>query len=224
MMKSIVSNLFVALLALIAFSGTTWALPSRVSIDVSSLAGSGIELEINLYDNSGVIGDSWALIDNVTREPAIEIIDFETGTLEGFEDWLNPVSVGVVSGNLIGGSYVLRIDEDPGVTPTITYTYRDFLPSAATTLSFYFEMTASNTPGPWGLDALVFSILDPVTLSPFPSLPGLYGFGDVLEVTASGVMYSPGVTVTVIPVPGALLLGMIGIGTMGIFRRFRKSV
>lgn len=224
MMKSIVSNLFVALLALIAFSGTAWALPSHVSIDISSLAGSGIELEINLYDNSGVIGDSWALIDNVTLEPAIEIIDFETGTLEGFEDWLNPVSVGVVSGDLVGGSYVLRIDEDPGVTPTITYTYRDFLPSAATTLSFYFEMTASNTPGPWGLDALVFSILDPVTLSPFPSLPGLYGFGDVLEVTASGAMYSPGVTVIVIPVPGALLLGMIGIGTMGIFRRFRKSV
>jgi hypothetical protein len=222
MMKSIVSNLFVALLALIAFSGTTWALPSRVSIDVSSLAGSAIELEIDLYDNSGVIGDSWALIDNVTLEPAIEIIDFETGTLEGFEDWLNPVSISVVSGNLIGGSYVLRIDEDLGVTPTITY--RDFLPSAATTLSFYFEMTASNTPGPWGLDALVFSILDPVTLSPFPSLPGLNGFGDVLEVTASGVMYSPGVTVTVIPVPGALLLGMIGIGTMDIFRRFRKSV
>lgn len=222
MMKSIVSNLFVALLALIAFSGTTWALPSRVSIDVSSLAGSAIELEIDLYDNSGVIGDSWALIDNVTLEPAIEIIDFETGTLEGFEDWLNPVSFGVVSGNLIGGSYVLRIDENPGVTPTITY--RDFLPSSATTLSFYFEMTASNTAGPWGLDALVFSILDPVTLSPFPSLPGLNGFGDVLEVTASGVMYSPGVTVTVIPVPGALLLGMIGIGTMDIFRRFRKSV
>jgi len=221
MMKSIVSNLFVALLALIAFSGTTWALPSRVSIDVSSLAGSAIELEIDLYDNSGVIGDSWAVIDNVTLEPAIEIIDFETGTLEGFEDWLNPVSVGVVSGNLIGGSYVLQIDEDPGVTPTITY--RDFLPSAATTLSFYFEMTASNTPGPWGLDALVFSILDPVTLDPL--LPSLTpGFGDVLEVTASGVMYSPGVTVTVIPVPGALLLGMIGIGTMDIFRRFRKSV
>lgn len=221
MMKSIVSNLFVALLALIAFSGTTWALPSRVSIDVSSLAGSAIELEIDLYDNSGVIGDSWALIDNVTLEPAIEIIDFETGTLEGFEDWLNPVSVGVVSGNLIGGSYVLQIDEDPGVTPTITY--RDFLPSAATTLSFYFEMTASNTQGPWGLDALVFSILDPVTLDPL--LPSLTpGFGDVLEVTASGVMYSPGVTVTVIPVPGALLLGMIGIGTMDIFRRFRKSV
>ena len=221
MMKSIVSNLFVALLALIAFSGTTWALPSRVSIDVSSLAGSAIELEIDLYDNSGVIGDSWALIDNVTLEPAIETIDFETGTLEGFEDWLNPVSVGVVSGNLIGGSYVLRIDEDLGVTPTITY--RDFLPSAATTLSFYFEMTASNTPGPWGLDALVFSILDPVTLDPL--LPSLTpGFGDVLEVTASGVMYSPGVTVTVIPVPGALLLGMIGIGTMDIFRRFRKSV
>ncbi len=222
MMKSILSNLYVALLALIAFSGTTWALPSRVSIDVSSLAGSAIELEIDLYDNSGVIGDSWALIDNVALEPAIEIIDFETGTLEGFEDWLNPLSVGVVSGDLIGGSYVLQIDEDPGVTPTITY--RDFLPSAATTLSFYFEMTASSTPGPWGLDALVFSILDPVTLSPFPSLPGLYGFGDVLEVTASGVMYSSGVTVTVIPVPGALLLGMIGIGTMGIFRRFRKSV
>lgn len=221
MMKSIVRNLFVALLCLIAFSGTAWARPTLVSIDVSSVAGSGIELEVDLYDNSGVIGDSWALIDNVTLKPAIEIIDFETGTLEGFEDWLNPVSVGVVSGSLIGGSYVLRIDEDPGVTPTIIY--RDFLPSAATTLSFYFEMTASNTPGPWGLDALVFSILDPFSLSPFPSLPGLYGFGDVLEVTASSVTYSPGVTVTVIPIPGALLLGMIGIGTINVYRRFRKS-
>ncbi len=89
---------------------------------------------------------------------------------------------------------------------------------------FDFKLISDGTVGPWGQDALVISILDPVTLYPFSSLPGLYGFGDVLEVTASGVIYSPGVTVTVIPVPGALLLGMIGIGTMNIFRRFRKSV
>lgn len=220
MKKSIVSNLLVGFSILLLLGGTAWAdLYHHVSIDVSSLSGSDIELEIDLFDNSGVIGDSWALIDNVIF--GVEVADFEDATLQGFDDSLNPLSVGVVPGSLSGGNWLLRIDEDPVFTPTITY--RDFLPSTATTLSFDFQMTSTGTVGPWGQDALIVSILDPVTLDPL--LPSLTpGFGDVLEVTASGAVYSPAVEVELVPVPPALLLGMIGIGTVGILQRLRKSV
>ena len=221
MKKSIVNKLSVAFLTLVAFSGTALAdLFQHVSIDVSSIGGSDFELEIDLFDNAGVIGDSWAQIDNVAY--GTTFVDFETGTLEGFDNSLNPSSVGVALGNLAGGSYVLQIDEDPVFTPTITY--RDFLPSTATILSFDFKMNSTGTVGPFGQDALVFSILDPVTLSPFSSLQGLNGFGDILEVTDSGALYSPGVTVELVPVPPALLLGMLGIGSGSILLKLRKSL
>ena len=221
MNKSIVSNLLMGFSILLLFGGMAWAdLYHHVTVDVTSIAGSDFELEIDLFDNSGITGDSWALIDNVVY--GAMVVDFETGTLEGFDNSLNPSSVGVASGNLSSGSFVLRIDEDPMFTPTITY--RDFLPSTATTLSFDFKMNSTGVVGPFGQDALVFSILDPVTLNPFSSLPGLYGFGDVLEVTASGATYSPGVNVQLVPVLPSLLLGMIGIGSGGILLRLRKSV
>lgn len=222
MKKSIVSNLLVGFSILLLLGGTAWAeLYHHVSIDVSSLVGNAIELEIDLFDNSGVIGDSWALIDNVIF--GAEVADFEDATLQGFTvDSLNPLSVGVFPGSLSSGNWLLRIDEDLGVTPTITW--RDFLPSTATTLSFDFKLISDGTVGPWGQDSLVVNLLDPFTLNPL--VPGLYGFGDVLEATASGAVYSPGVEVELVPVPPALLLGMIGIGTAGagLFRRLRKSV
>lgn len=219
MKESISSSLIVSLAVISVFAGTSWAdpYPYHASIDLSSIAGSDFELEVALYDNSGVIGDSYALIDNVVYGAVSD--DFESGIGGFIVDPFNPTSVNVVAGNLDGsGASVLRIDEDPLVTPTLTY--RDYTGSAATNLSFDFQMFASDTVGTFGLDELVFSILDPVTFAPL--LPDLTGFGDVLAVNADGMIYTDDVSVSVVPVPGALFLGMLGFGTLGALRKVRS--
>jgi hypothetical protein len=216
MRKQLFKKLSFVLLALFFFDGIVSANPSHVSINVSGISGSPFQLEIALYDNSGTIGDSWALIDNVVF--GIINDNFEDGTIGGFDNSLNPASIGAVSGSLVGSSsYLLRIDEDLIVTPTITF--RDYPGSSESYLTFDFEMMASDTSGSFGLDELVFSILDPVTLEPL--LPGLTpGFGDVLAVNANGMRYTS--DVTVIPAPGALLLGLLGSVMVGFHRRFGR--
>jgi hypothetical protein len=195
------------------------AAPSRVSVDLSSVSGASFQLEIDLYDNSGVTGDSWALIDNLSIGTSAQ--DFEGGTLQGFDKSLNPASVSVVSGTLLGGgSQVMRISEDPVVTPTIVF--RNYLSPDGTVLSFDYDVHASLAAGPLGLDELVVSILDPDTLEPL--LPGVNGFGDVLSANASGVQHSDEVTLSgspTIPAPGALLLGLIGAAGVGAWRKAR---
>jgi hypothetical protein len=214
MRKQLFKKLSFVLLAVFFFDGIVSANPSHVSINVSGIIGNPLQLEVALYDNSGIIGDSWVLIDNVAF--GILIDDFEDSTIGGFDDSINPASIGTVSGSLVGSSsYVLRIDEDLIVTPTITF--RDYPGSSESYLTFDFEMTPSAIPGPFGLDELVFSILDPVTLEPL--LPGLTpGFGDVLAVNADGMRYTS--NVTVIPAPGALLLGLLGSVMVGFHRKF----
>ena len=215
MKKSILYNLVVGFLVLSIFTQVVQANPTyHVTVDVSSLVGNDIELEIDLFDNSGVNGDSWVLIDNVTF--GIITDDFEDGTIGAFDNSLNPGSVDVVSGSLITGNYVLRIDEDTTFNPTITF--RDFLPSAAITLSFDFQFNSTGTAGTFGQDELVFSILDPDTLQPV--LPGLTpGFGDILAVNANGMQYTS--DVSVVPAPGAIILGSLGVGFVGWLRRRR---
>lgn len=158
------------------------ASPQQVVIDVSSLIGQAFELEVSLYDNSGVIGDTWVLLDDIVYGSQGE--DFEDGTTGAFDNSLNPDSVNATEGNLLGdGNFVLRIDEDPGVTPTITF--MDFTLSDSGLLSFTYDIVASTTVGPFGYDELVFSIVDPVTYQPL--VPGLtVNFGDVLAADADG--------------------------------------
>ncbi len=215
MKKSNCYNLVLAFLVLSLFTQIVQGNPSyHVNIDVSSLVGNDIELEIDLFDNSGANGDSWALIDNVTF--GIIADDFEDGTIGAFDNLLNPTSVGVVSGSLTTGNYVLRIDEDTTFNPTITF--RDFSGSTATTLSFDFQFNSTGTVGTFGQDELVFSILDPDTLQPL--LLGLTpGFGDILAVNANGMQYTS--DVSVIPAPGAIILGSLGAGFVGWLRRKR---
>ena len=166
----------------------TW----HVAIDVSTVAVQNLEIEFALYDNSGVIGDSWALIDNVVYGAETE--DFEDGTLGGFDASLNPASVQVINDTLDGsGSKVMHIAEDPVLTPT--YVFRDFVVSGAGTIEFDFSLFGSGLVGPYGLDELVVSILDADTLSPL--LPGLTpGFGDVVAANSNGLIEVDGVTVS----------------------------
>jgi hypothetical protein len=183
----------------------------HVSIDLPGLGGSGLQLQAALYDNSGVTGDSWVRMDNVVLDSAVD--DFESSTLGGFDASLNPSSVNVAGGSLDGtGSFLMRIDEDLAVTPTIVF--RDYLSPSGSTLTFDFEMTASATPGPLGLDEFVVSILDPATLDPL--FFGLTGSGDVLAIGADGFQHSGEAGVTVVPTPAGLLLGLIGFGVGGL--------
>jgi hypothetical protein len=210
-MKKINVNIAVVSLLLVALgSKAAFADIYHVAIDLSGLGGRDLQLQAALYDNSGVIGDSWARLDNVALGSAID--NFEGGTLGGLNASLNPSSVAAVPGSLNGtGNYLLRIDEDPSVTPT--YVFRDYLSPNGSTLTFDFEMTASATSGPWGRDQLVFSLLDPRTLDPL--VGGLTGFGDVLAVDAVGLQYSSAVSAAVVPVPAAVLLGVLGLSLAG---------
>jgi hypothetical protein len=201
----------------------SFATPYWVEVDVSSIAGSDIELEIDLFENSGIVGDSWAFIDNVQiggPTGIIEEVDFEDGTLQGFDDTWNPAQVNIVTGDWWSENWMMQIDE-ASFTPTITY--RDFLPSSATTLHMEFEFISDGTVGPFGQDALVASLLDPVTLNPL--ITGLTGSGDFLETTASGNSVSPEVTgIEPIPEPTTILLMSCGLlGLLGIGIRHRKK-
>jgi hypothetical protein len=195
--------------------------PLRVSIDMSGISGN-MELEVDLFDLSGTIGDTHVLLDNVRlfNGGTIASANFEDGTLQGFDASLNPGSVHVVSGNLDGtGSNLLRIDEDPIVTPTITW--RDFVNPGATTLNFDFLFESTGTPGPLGPDELVVSLLNPDTLSPL--VPGLNGLGDVVRYNAvGGVRMANGVTgaeISPVPAPGAAMLGATGLVCLAASRR-----
>ena len=105
---------------LVCFAGSVSAdLYNHVSIDISSLpVGSEIELDIQLFDWNFILGDTWALVDNVNLGPGDEAVNFEDGTLQGFADLLNPASITPILGNLSGGSYLMRIDEDLDFFPT----------------------------------------------------------------------------------------------------------
>ena len=77
---------------------TTWATPYTVTLDISFLIGPDMELELSLFDNDAVLGNSYVLIDKVSIlnssgmaiGPGLR--DFEDGTLQGFDYSLNPAS------------------------------------------------------------------------------------------------------------------------------------
>jgi hypothetical protein len=194
-----------SLVLLVLCSSSACADLYHVSIDLSALGGSGFRLEAALY--SPVLEGSWVLMDNVTLGSTID--DFEGGVLGAFiPDPLNAGSVSVVSGSLNGtGSFVIRIDEDPAVNPTIVY--RDYPGPTGSTLSFDLETKANPTTNTFD-DEFVISIVDSHWN---PLLVGLNGFGDVAVVNASGSTVGG---LTVVPAPAALLLGLVGFGAGGL--------
>ena len=219
MKSNIVKSLLAVTVAVLFCAGAASAAMYHVDLDLASLgvdlsSVTDLELEIQLYDNNGSIGDSWAHLDNVVLDP--ETIDFQDGSLGGFDDDYDPSTtpVGVSVVDLGSGNLALRMDEDPSVSSILVF--RDFFGFTGSVLSFDVEAelgtgsVAASLPD----DQLVFSLLDPWTLSPLGAgfSPGL---GDVVFIDSGGV--------NVVPVPAALLLGLLGFGSAGLGLRTRLA-
>ena len=200
--------MLICLIRIVIFASllsTAWADPFSVTVDISSVAKKDIELEFSLFNRDGNAGESYLLIDNVFIEDSSGTVlgpgqlDFEDNTLEGFDTSLNPNSVSVVPGAFPGdqGNHQLRIAEEAQIFVTITHI--DFAGAQSSKLRFDFELvTADGSP-----DIFVASLLDPNTLdlSPFATIPGLSGFGDLLEASGTENLLAEGVTIKPITTP-----------------------
>jgi hypothetical protein len=206
-MKKVSAAFLVVLLVMC--SSSAFADLYHVSIDLSGLGGSDVELLAALYDNSGTAGDSWALMDNVVLGSASD--DFESG-LGGFNAGYNPGSVNTVGGNLNGdGNYVMRIDEASDLIGT--FVYQDYFSPSGSTLVFDLGVAPSDTAGFRYKDEFVISILNPETgYGLFEGVTG-HGWGDILVINADGAQYTDVVTLSPVPLPAAVLLGLLGFGT-----------
>jgi len=211
--------------------GLSLALPYTVTTDISSVPlGTAFDLEFSLI-GWGDVYDAYVYIDNIfVSDPAGNIIvDFETGTMEGFSEdpWNAAGTVSIVSGHLPyrGGNYMLKLMEDPTGMQLTTIVYRGFTPSVPGILRFEFEIHNFEI-GVWGEDTFVVSLYDTFGNPLLPS--GVYGPGDpaILEATlSSGVKNSPDTTSAPIPEPATILLWSSGLLSLliaaGGYRRIR---
>ena len=141
MKGSIVKSLLAIAVAVVFWTGVASAAMYHVDLDLPGLgidlsSVTDLELEIQLYDNNGNLGDSWARLDNVVL--GSETINFQDGSLGGFDDSFNtPGSVSVVESPLGSGNLVMRMDEDPFSSSTLVF--RDFFGFTGSVLSFDVE-------------------------------------------------------------------------------------
>ena len=224
MKRTLLTSVWMALSILLPLGGTARGDPSTVTVDISSIAGLDFQLQFQLFDDDFVVGNTSLLVDNVSIRDSGGVIlppgliDFEDNTdfgsdiFDGFvPDPLDSLVTNVIPGGFAagaGGSFLLELTESDFplfIFPTLTF--RDFPGSAATTLQFDFELVTSSAT-----DSMVAYINEPGPFfDPFPTIPGLFGFGDFLESTSAGNSVAGGVGVQIVPVPGALLLGCIGL-------------
>ena len=214
--------------ALVAWASTASAdFYYHVTVDLSGYSLTEVEMEFQLLDLNGTIGDSYALVDNVKVFAGGGLADgddFESG-LGNFQDVLNPGYVNAVAGNLDGsGSSLLRLDEDPVLWPTITFADYGPFGSDITELSFDFRFFGNTGGSCPDNDQFVLSLLDPLTLDAL--VPGILDdptgdpmdwYGDILNDNAGptcGLMYTDIVTVETVPAPPLVLLfGTVCIGS-----------
>ncbi len=214
-MKMISHVLAAVMVVVVGSSAASAGFSGSVDVDISGIA-TPFQMEVQLYSMSEPYGDSWVWLDNVVS--GAEVFDFEDGTLQGFDDSLNPGSVMVVPGTIDGGTQVLMVAEDPLYLSTITF--RDFSLPTTSVLSFDFSVNLN------GMDSVVISLLDPENGEPL--MAGLNeGYGDLIEISLRGILVVDAVSVTtnVIPVPGALGLGLFGVGLVRMYsaRRHREE-
>lgn len=217
MRMSAVRHLVVSAMVWLLCSSAIWAdlHQYHVSLDLNSLGISDavrdVELEIALYNDNGVSGDSWARVDNVVLGSTLE--DFTASDpfgSPGFERYLNPDNVTRVD---IWGDGAMLIDDTGGSPPWPVLAYKDYLDRDGDTLYLDIAVDLGSQSGFWGGDRLVLSLLDPWTLSPLVS--GLSGLGDVAVISKKGL--------SVVPVPGACLLAILGFGSAGLKLRKRSQ-
>ena len=188
--------------------------PYIVTVDLSSFTSTpdDVQLVFDLWDNSGALGDSRVLIDNVVFSPATD--DFSAG-LGGFVD--------IGGGGVSVVSQQMQLAEDFGAYPTSAA--QKYIAAASKTLQFQFDWFSTGASGAFGPDEFVVSLVDPTFI---PLTPGLDGLGGILSVSgASGdltIETMSYVDLTVVPVPGAMLLGGLGMASVVLIRRIRRGV
>ena len=164
-----------------------------------------VQVNFELWDDDGTVGDSAALVDNVAFKSVVE--DFDSG-IGAF----NP-DTGV---SVVGQK--LRRDEDFGAYPT--YTYRDNTnDDGPVLLTFDVDWLSTDVTGS---DFFRLTLLDLNNAGPFASIPDLDGFGSILEIPAfTGDPYdTAGPFVSVVPLPTSGLLCALGMETPRfLFRR-----
>lgn len=210
----------IGLLSLLACTPVWAGLYQHVEIDLSALVGRDVVLDFSLYDNNGTVGDSWALVDNVRLD---DTDDFEDPD-HALDSWYSidpgdPVDAEVtrVVGTLTGmGNGLMKISE--GI-PNPVIAARDFPTITNSTLSFDVRTNMSSVAGSSGLDEFVVTVYDWTG-------DGEENYDDIFDavvVNAGGFTTAPEATVSVVPAPAALLLGLVGFGAGGIGLRRGRS-
>lgn len=212
-------------------AASAFAIPYWANVDLSSLApNTEFELEFQLF-GGGDVFDAEVLLDNVfVSDPLGNIlIDFESGTLEGFaEAGTNAAgTVNNVAGTLDStGSRVLSLIEDPDGFQYTTIVYQSFTPSVPSVLKFDYETLRFETGYFWGfpVDDQFTVLLRDASGNALLS-PGVLGATDpvVLDVApTSGIRTNPYTTTGVIPEPTTILLFAVGLlGLFGLIVRGR---
>jgi len=188
-----------------------------VSLDLPGLgvpdSVQDLELEIALYNDNNVAGDSWARIDNVVLGSSVEdFTDSAPFGAPGFETWLNPDNVTRVD---VGGDGAMLIDDTGGDPPWPVVTYKDYYGRDGDILSLDIVVDLGPLSGFWGGDRLVLSLYDPWDPWLAPLVPGFSGLGDVAIISSDGL--------SVVPTPGACLLALLGFGSAGLKLRKKST-
>lgn len=190
----------------------------HVEIDLSALAGRDITLDFALYNNNDVEGDSWVFIDNVSLGSTFYGFE-ESDALDVWYSGLPPDlddevmrEPGAFSGQ---GHWLMKIAEG-ALWPVLAATDFDDIP-ADSILSFDMKAHMSDDAGEYGLDEFVVTIYDWTG-----DETCVFGDFEALFINAAGIETSPETTAILVPVPGAFLLGMMGLSFAGI--RYRRKL
>ena len=199
--------LFILCLGLwLGVTGFSFAVPIRVTTDISSISGSNFELELAL-DGAGAVAAS-VLLDNIIIKDSggamVVNLTFDSG-VEGFTE--DPPGAPVSN---MGGR--LRLGEHPSAFATVAF--QDFSLADVSSFSFEFEVFNFDS-GALIQDTFRASLLDPTTLDPLltlsPSDSALFKYE-----TGVGSSFDAGLT-TIHPIPEPSTYLLMSLGLLGLF-------
>jgi hypothetical protein len=187
-------------------TGFCFAIPIRVTTDISSISGSDFELEFAL-DGAGTFAAS-VFLDNIIIKDSggttIVNLPFNSG-VGGFTE--DPPGAPVSN---VGGR--LRLGEHPSAFTTLVF--QDFSLATVSSLSFEFEVFDFDS-GALIKDTFRASLLDPATLDPLLTLsPSDSAF--FKYETGVGSSFDAGIT-TIHPIPEPSTYLLMSLGFLGLF-------